>query len=309
MNYMLLSTAASLGVFHTVISIDHYVPFAVMSKANGWSYSRTMLIVFICGAGHVMSSLILGLCGIWLGSHISVLAGINDFREEAAAWFMLIFGLIYMIWGIYSAAGNKPHRHLHPGGAGIRRGHSDAHVHGDAHEHSDEHSHSDGHGHGVGHGHGDERRHSDERRHGVGHGHGDERRHRDERRHDIDHHHEAAHSAQDHENASASTGDVSNDAEKGLSHSFWPMFIMLVLCPSQALIPVLIYPAAQSGMLAVAVVALVFAVFTIGAMLVCTTIALKGVNALPVEKLGRYAHALAGFVIFACGAAARFLGI
>ena len=228
------------------------MPFAVMSKANRWSYSRTMFIVFICGAGHVLSSLILGLCGIWLGSHISILAGIDDFREEAAAWFMLIFGLIYMIWGIREAAGNKPHKHFH----------------------LISHNQETGHGH-------------------AGHN------------HEAEH----GHAGHTHENASSFTDAEDQGAEKGLSRSFWPMFIMLALCPSQALIPVLIYPAAQSGMLAVAVIALVFAVFTIGAMLICTTVVLKGVNALPVKKLERYAHALAGFAIFACGVAARFLGI
>ena len=47
MNVLLLSTAASFGVFHTTIGVDHYIPFAVMSKANKWSFSKTM---FVCTA-------------------------------------------------------------------------------------------------------------------------------------------------------------------------------------------------------------------------------------------------------------------
>ena len=233
MNIILLSTAASLGIFHTAIGVDHYIPFVAMSKANKWSFLKTMLIVLICGIGHVLSSVILGLCGILIGSQISFLVGIEDFRGDLATWFLIAFGLIYMLWGIRNAIKNKPHKHILSDGKEVWHDHN-------------EHSHESGHSHAK---------------------------------------------------------------KSGVSRSFWPLFVLLVLGPCEPLIPLIMYPAAESGILSTVAVALVFSICTITTMLLCTAIVLKGVNMIPMNKIERYSHALAGFAVLMCGLAIMFLGI
>ena len=210
MNLVLLSTAATIGIFHTAIGVDHYIPFVAMSTANKWSFAKTMLIVLLCGIGHVLSSVILGLCGIWLGSQLSFLVGIEDLRGELAAWFLLAFGAVYMLWGIRNAVKRKHHGHTHA---------------------------------------------------------------------------------------------------EGTHRSFWPLFILLVLGPCEPLIPLLMVPAADTGMLSVAAVAAVFSVCTVATMLLCTAVVLKGVHMIPMKKLERFSHALAGFAVLMCGAAIQIFGI
>ena len=34
---VLLGTAASLAIFHTLIGVDHSLPFVAISRARGWS--------------------------------------------------------------------------------------------------------------------------------------------------------------------------------------------------------------------------------------------------------------------------------
>ena len=58
---LLSVTAISIGFFHTLLGPDHYLPFIVLSQARNWSLKKTMIITFLCGLGHVLSSVILGL--------------------------------------------------------------------------------------------------------------------------------------------------------------------------------------------------------------------------------------------------------
>lgn len=54
---ILTITAASIGLFHTLLGPDHYLPFIVMAKAGKWSLFKTAWVTFLCGIGHVGSSI------------------------------------------------------------------------------------------------------------------------------------------------------------------------------------------------------------------------------------------------------------
>ncbi len=63
----LVITAASIGFLHTVLGPDHYLPFIMMSWARKWSRVKTIVITFLCGLGHIASSVVLGLIGVSMG--------------------------------------------------------------------------------------------------------------------------------------------------------------------------------------------------------------------------------------------------
>jgi nickel/cobalt exporter len=130
---ILLATAASVGFIHTVAGPDHYLPFVVMSKARKWSLAKTSFITFLCGIGHVGSSVLLGGLGIALGVMLSKIEGIESYRGNLAAWAFLLFGLGYMIWGIVRARKNKTHKHIHYHDGSIMHEHE--HVHENNHDH------------------------------------------------------------------------------------------------------------------------------------------------------------------------------
>ena len=104
---VLYLTAASIGFFHTLLGPDHYLPFIVISKARKWSLWKTNLITFICGIGHVASSVIIGFIGIFLGVAVNKLTPIEASRGSVAAWLMIAFGLVYFIWGMRKAYKKK----------------------------------------------------------------------------------------------------------------------------------------------------------------------------------------------------------
>ncbi|MDB4582328.1 hypothetical protein N9164_04185 [Draconibacterium sp.] len=61
---ILILTAASLGFVHTVLGPDHYIPFIALSKARNWSLPKTLGVTALCGIGHVLGSIAIGLIGV-----------------------------------------------------------------------------------------------------------------------------------------------------------------------------------------------------------------------------------------------------
>ncbi len=124
---LLSVTAISIGFIHTILGPDHYLPFIVLSEAKKWTLRKTMFITFLCGLGHVLSSVVLGLVGIAVGISVNKLVLVESFRGNIAAWLFIAFGLIYMIISIRNLIRKRKHSHAH------------YHLGGEKHEH--EHNH------------------------------------------------------------------------------------------------------------------------------------------------------------------------
>jgi len=227
---LLAGTATALGFIHTLFGPDHYLPFIVMAKARKWTMVKTLWITALCGLGHVGSTIILGIIGISSGLLLSKIEFIDGYRGSIAAWAFIAFGLIYMIWGIYRAIKNKPHKHIHFHANGKR------HTH--LHKHEQKHAHT----------------------------------------HD-----------------------------KNITP--WVLFTIFVFGPCEPLIPLLMFPAIENSLSGLIFVISVFSVITIGTMITIVVIASYGINLIPLGKIEKYTHAIAGFVILLSGIAIEFLGL
>lgn len=94
-------------------------------------------------------------------------------------------------------------------------------------------------------------------------------------------------------------------AGKDKNISIWVLFIIFVLGPCEALLPILTASSVMGGA-AVVVTTLVFSIATIATMMIMVTIGMLGIKALHLQKLQPYAHELAGGTIMACGLAIVF---
>jgi sulfite exporter TauE/SafE len=130
---LLSATALSVGFLHTILGPDHYLPFIVLSQAKKWSVRKTVLITFLCGVGHVGSSVILGFIGIAVGISINKLVSVESFRGNIAGWLFIAFGLVYTIISIRNLYRKQSHthNHFHLGG----KSHEHEHDHNEAHVH------------------------------------------------------------------------------------------------------------------------------------------------------------------------------
>lgn len=128
------------------------------------------------------------------------------------------------------------------------------------------------------------------------------------------HTHQHAHT---HNHAHVHVAPVSNRRRsqvENLCHSFekgagrpsltpWVLFTVFVFGPCEPLIPFLMYPAANGSIWGVALVATVFSVVTIATMTTIVVVASVGASQFSLGRYQRYSHALAGFMVTACGAA------
>jgi hypothetical protein len=89
----------------------------------------------------------------------------------------------------------------------------------------------------------------------------------------------------------------------------WVLFVIFAFGPCEALIPLLMYPAAKIDLTAILLVVIVFGVATIATMLTVVSVLLAGVQQVKFEGLSRYSHALAGSALVICGAGMQFLGL
>ncbi|WP_200977434.1 hypothetical protein [Echinicola sp. 20G] len=109
---ILLGTAISISILHTVSGPDHYIPFIAIGKSKGWKLPKILLWTVICGIAHVLASVLLALLGAGLGFSLGKIDVLNELRGGLASWVLFGFGLLYFLYGIYGVYRDKRHKHF-----------------------------------------------------------------------------------------------------------------------------------------------------------------------------------------------------
>ena len=132
---VLLGTTATLAVVHTLLGIDHSLPFVALARARGWTLGRTVAVTSLCGAGHVASSVLIGACGAAIGSTLDSLLWLESARGVLAAALLIGFGLTYAAWAIWRSLLGVTHSHWHVHADGTTHQHPHGHHGGHVHPH------------------------------------------------------------------------------------------------------------------------------------------------------------------------------
>ena len=144
----IVATGFVVAFAHAAIP-THWLPFVLAGRGQRWSKTNTLMVVALCGSGHVLFTTVLGALVVWLGIETSKWTG-NVFPWIAGT-ALVLFGLYYLV----RQARGGGHGHHHFGGG---HGHDDhdhgaqGHDHGShdqgGHDHSSEMKRIDT-GHGV----------------------------------------------------------------------------------------------------------------------------------------------------------------
>jgi nickel/cobalt transporter (NicO) family protein len=208
-------SALAIGVFHTLVGPDHYLPFVALSKARHWTRRKTMLVTAGFGFAHTLGTVLLGTVGLMIGLELGWLTRLEALRGDLAATGLLAVGLLYTGWAVWRLVRHRyTHHHSHP------------------HPHCHDHA------------------------------------------------------------RPLPTPMLS-----------WSLFLVFVFGPCEALIPLLMYPAAHHDALGVVLVTGVFVLATVSTMLAAVTCSRWGLDRMKVESLAPYADVLAGATLTACGGA------
>ena len=124
---VLLLAGASVAIFHAILP-DHWMPIALVARAQRWSMGRTTRVALWTGVGHVLGSIALGVIVIALGYGLK---GILRLEGPIVGIVLVLTGVGLFLWSL-----------RHPG---------HHHPHGAESDHT--HEHEQGHGHDHGHGH------------------------------------------------------------------------------------------------------------------------------------------------------------
>lgn len=100
---LLAGAALSVGIVHTALGPDHYVPFIAMARARNWSVAKTIGITTLCGLAHVLSSIVIVALVQKIGSSFGDIAIIEKLRSTVVGWGLMTVGLAYCTWGIRQA--------------------------------------------------------------------------------------------------------------------------------------------------------------------------------------------------------------
>lgn len=103
----LVSTASFAAVLHTLIP-DHWLPFVLIGRAQGWSAARVAWVSGLSALVHTALSLVLGLAAIAIG--LSAAEAVGRRLEQVGAVLLVLFGLAYAVWAW------RKGQHFHPGG-------------------------------------------------------------------------------------------------------------------------------------------------------------------------------------------------
>jgi ABC-type nickel/cobalt efflux system permease component RcnA len=108
---------------------------------------------------------------------------------------------------------------------------------------------------------------------------------------------------------SDNSGECAPAAGRKANITPWILFTIFVFGPCEPLIPLVMYPAAKHDLGGVLFVAAAFGLTTILTMLAIIAVSSYGLSFVRFGRYERYAHAMAGAMIFVSGLGVRLLGL
>ncbi len=100
-----------------------------------------------------------------------------------------------------------------------------------------------------------------------------------------------------------------HENKNGSNITPWVLFVIFVLGPCEALIPLLMYPAANIGISGIIIVVTLFAAATIFTMLGMVLLSLYGIKHIQITKFEKYSHVMAGLIIVISGLGIQLFGL
>jgi len=148
---LLILTGGLVGFLHSILP-DHWVPLAVIGRAERWSVLRVARVSALASAGHVVASVILSAIVAAIGLEFQ--HQIETKQGQFIGVVLVLTGIGFLIWGLTGRRhghSQDGHGHTHDHG----HDHTHSHDHTDSHEHdhaqSDEEEHAYAHAHGLAH--------------------------------------------------------------------------------------------------------------------------------------------------------------
>ncbi len=105
---LLIGAVAAVGVLHTLVP-DHWLPITVIARRRGWSKRETAIAALQAGAGHVLSTLVIGLIVLLAGA--TAVAHFGNIVDTVSTIALIGFGLWVALSSWHEQ--HREHEHSH----------------------------------------------------------------------------------------------------------------------------------------------------------------------------------------------------
>lgn len=122
-------------------------------------------------------------------------------------------------------------------------------------------------------------------------------------------HHHSEGTVHNHGHSHCGVHSHAHENSKPGSITPWIIFTIFIFGPCEALIPILIYPAASISYNSIIIITLLFGLSTIITMMSIVIFSVYGMNFIKFNGFEKYSHAMAGAIIFLSGISVQFLGL
>jgi hypothetical protein len=95
-----------VSILHAILP-NHWLPFVLAGRAQGWSHAKTLAIALLAGGGHVMLTTLLGGILMWVGT--GIFAYFEIVSTPVVGGLLTIFGMFYVL----SYFRHRGHDHAH----------------------------------------------------------------------------------------------------------------------------------------------------------------------------------------------------
>ena len=108
---LLILAAGTVAILHSILP-DHWVPLAVVARAERWSIGRVARLSALASVGHVLTSVILGgviaVVGLQFQRQIDVQQG------RLVGSVLIVTGLAFLVWGLTGHGHHHDHDEYSP---------------------------------------------------------------------------------------------------------------------------------------------------------------------------------------------------
>lgn len=94
---LLILAAGTVAILHSILP-DHWVPLAVVARAERWSIGRVARLSALASVGHVLTSVILG--GIIAVVGLQFQRQIDVQQGRLVGSVLIVTGLAFLVWGL-----------------------------------------------------------------------------------------------------------------------------------------------------------------------------------------------------------------
>ena len=116
---LLMLAAGTVAILHSILP-DHWVPLAVVARAERWGIGRVARLSALASAGHVLTSVVLG--GVVAAVGLQFQRQIDVQQGRLVGAVLVITGVAFLVWGLTGHGHNHHHderAHDHDEGDGL----------------------------------------------------------------------------------------------------------------------------------------------------------------------------------------------